>query len=265
MTNTHFIGKVYYRFDELPSTNDYAAHLIANVQKDSPDVIAKSKPPEGTVVRADSQSAGRGQFGSKWTSAAGLNLTLSVILYPHWLKIEAQFDLNMAVALALHDTCAALGALAPCALKWPNDLYFGDRKCAGILIQNNISGQTLQSAVVGIGLNVNQTAFDASLSNATSLALETGNPLDLSALEQALFQHLETRYGQLKAGKTAELKMEYTESLYQWNRPAQYRRSSDGVVFTGIIRGVARDGRLRMEIAGEEVLFNLKEVMVVLG
>ncbi|MCB0545397.1 MAG: hypothetical protein KDC70_17850, partial [Saprospiraceae bacterium] len=93
MANTLFIGKVYHRFDQLPSTNDHAAELIA-----------KSTPPEGTVIRAASQTAGRGQFGSRWESAAGKNLTLSVILYPDWLEAGAQFHLSMATALALHDT-----------------------------------------------------------------------------------------------------------------------------------------------------------------
>ena len=95
MANTLFIGKVYYRFDELPSTNDRAAELIA-----------KSKPPEGMVVRADSQSAGRGQFGSRWESDSGKNLTFSVILYPTWLDVSAQFYLSMAIALGVHDAHA---------------------------------------------------------------------------------------------------------------------------------------------------------------
>lgn len=86
MTNTLFIGKVYHRFDQLPSTNDWAAELLA-----------KSKPPEGTVVRADSQSAGRGQFGSRWESVAGKNLTISIILYPRWLEVSAQFYLSLSL------------------------------------------------------------------------------------------------------------------------------------------------------------------------
>ncbi|MFZ4475852.1 MAG: biotin--[acetyl-CoA-carboxylase] ligase [Saprospiraceae bacterium] len=260
MPNTRFIGKVYYRFDELSSTNDFAAELIANVQKDTTGPYTKSKPPEGTVVRADSQSAGRGQFGSKWAAAAGLNLTLSVILYPHWLEATAQFDLNMAVSLALHDTCATLGATAPCTLKWPNDLYFGDRKCAGILIQNSIFGKTLQSSVVGIGLNVNQRAFDADLPKATSLSLETGQEMDINAIEHALCAHLEQRYLQLKAGRRAVLTEEYTTRLYRLGISATYLRKADDWVFTGIVRGVRADGRLRMEVDGAEMIFDLKEI-----
>ena len=97
MENTLFTGKVYHHFDELPSTNDHALELIALAHKGT----AKSKPPEGTVVRADTQTAGRGQYGSRWLTQGGQNLTLSVILYPIWLEISAQFYLSMAVALAL--------------------------------------------------------------------------------------------------------------------------------------------------------------------
>ena len=129
MTNTLFIGKVYHRFNELPSTNDWAAALLA-----------KSTPPEGTVVRADTQTAGRDQFGSKWVSNPGENLLLSVILYPNWLLIKDQFYLSMAIALALYDMTGDAGA----TVKWPNDLYLGNHKAAGILIQNTVSSATLQ-------------------------------------------------------------------------------------------------------------------------
>lgn len=257
MSNTLFIGKVYFRFRDLPSTNEYAAALIAGAGP------SKSRPPEGAVVRADNQTAGRGQFGSSWHSSPGQNLTLSVILYPNWLKIEAQFDLNMAIALALHDTCAVLNAVAPCTLKWPNDLYFGDRKCAGILIQNSISGKFLQTSIVGIGLNVNQVAFDSQLIRASSLALETGRQFDLDNLENSLLRCLESRYLQLKSGKMADLRAAYTERLFRLNEPGLYRRIADGQEFTGIVRGVAPDGRLRMEVDGAEVLFSLKEVGIV--
>ncbi|MBK9336717.1 MAG: biotin--[acetyl-CoA-carboxylase] ligase [Lewinellaceae bacterium] len=132
MANTLFIGKVYHRFDALPSTNDYARELLA-----------KSKPPEGTVLRAASQSAGRGQYGSRWLSAAGQNLTLSIILYPKWLQVAEQFRLSEAVALAVRDTVVAAlphASGAGVLIKWPNDVYLSDRKIAGILIQNALNG-----------------------------------------------------------------------------------------------------------------------------
>ena len=258
MPNTLFTGKVYHRFDELPSTNDYAAELIA-----------KSTPPEGTVVRADSQSAGRGQFGSRWESAAGKNLTLSVIFYPDWLETGAQFCLGMAVALALHDTVSRPPSPvprppSPVKIKWPNDLYLGDRKAGGVLIQNALSGRFLQSSVVGIGLNVNQLEFDPSIPNPTSLALAFGRSFDPEDLSDRLLECLEQRYLQLKAGRRAELKAGYERHLYRSGVPARYARAG-GPEFTGTIRGVDPDGRLRVENeSGREEIFDLKQIRFVI-
>jgi len=274
MTNTLFIGKVYHRFDELPSTNDWAAELLA-----------KSKPPEGTVVRADSQSAGRGQFGSRWESAADKNLTLSVILHPTWLEAQAQFYLSMAVSLALHDVVAEGGGgraegetpsalhplpstlyLLPSTLKvkWPNDLYLGNRKTAGILIQNSISGQHLQASVVGIGLNVNQMEYAPALPNPTSLALFFGKNFDLDELAERLFECLERRYLQLKSGQRAAIKAEYEQSLFRHGQPSKFIRTSNGSEFTGTIRGVTEAGRLCVETDFGEETFEMKEVRFVL-
>lgn len=256
MPNTLFVGKVYYRFDELRSTNDHAAELVA-----------KSKPPEGTVVRTDSQTAGRGQYGSRWESAAGKNLTISVIFYPAWLEAQAQFYLSMAVALALHDSVHRLPDFGkpsagepPTAIKWPNDLYLGDRKAGGILIQNTLSGQFLQSSVVGIGLNINQLEFDSSLPNPTSLGLESGAPFDLETVCDSLLECLERRYLQLKSGHRADIKAEYEGRLYRLGVPARYARA-DGTAFTGTIRSVGSDGRLHMEDeTGKAAVFDLKEI-----
>lgn len=256
MTNTLFIGKVYYRFDELPSTNDWAAELLA-----------KSKPPEGTVVRADSQSAGRGQFGSRWESTAGKNLTLSVMLYPTWLEAQAQFYLSMAVGLALNDFIIALQSAIhnlQSAIKWPNDLYLGNRKTAGILIQNAVSGQHLQSSIVGIGLNVNQMEFDSTLPNPTSLALFFGKNFDLDEVAELLFECLERRYLQLKSGQWATIKAEYEQSLFRLGEPLQFVRPADGSEFSGIIQGVTEAGRLRIETDFGEETFEVKEVKFVL-
>lgn len=253
MTNTLFIGKVYHRFDELPSTNDWAAELLA-----------KSKPPEGAVVRADSQSAGRGQFGSRWESAAGQNLTLSVILYPYWLEVHAQFYLSMAVALALRDTVHDQCATTPLTVKWPNDLYLGNRKTAGILILNALLGQYLQSSIVGIGLNINQTEFDSSLPNPTSLAMFFGKKFDLDEVAGRLFECLERRYLQLKSGQRAAIKADYEMALFRFGILSEFIRVADGSEFTGSVRGVTELGRLRVETGLGEETFEAKEIRFVI-
>lgn len=260
MKNTLFTGKVYYRFDELPSTNDYAR-----------DLLAKSRPAEGTVVHADSQSAGRGQFGSKWMTEPGVNLTLSVILYPNWLKITDQFRLSEAVALALLDTVnrqpSTINRLPstvyrlPSTVKWPNDIYLGDRKTAGILIQNTLTGNHLETTIVGIGLNVNQTAFPPEIPNATSLCLATGRTFDLEAVADTLFECLERRYLQLKAGQTEALRAEYREHLLGFGALRNFARP-DGSVFSGTIQGVQGDGRLEILGSNGLELFDVKAIQM---
>lgn len=261
MANTLFIGKVYLRFDELSSTNDYAAELIASAAFETGNMYSKSKPAEGTVIRADSQSAGRGQFGSPWSSAPGKNLTFSVILYPNWLDIGAQFKLSMAVALALHDAVRTLQPTPlPIKVKWPNDLYIGACKTAGILIQNNIQGSGIQSSIVGIGLNVNQLDFDPTLPNPTSLALAFGNTFDLNEVAELLFECLERRYLQLKSGQHTVIQSEYESLLFRRGIESIFTQASDGQIFAGIILGVTDTGQLRILTEAGERTFGVKEV-----
>lgn len=242
MANTLFIGKVYLQFDELPSTNDYALELLA-----------KSKPPEGIVIRAASQSAGRGQFGSQWESQVGKNLLISIILYPNWLPASEQFRLSEATALAVWETINhALSsekpakALPKVRIKWPNDLCIGNRKAGGILIQNSIKGERLESTVIGIGLNINQLEFPEALPNATSLARTSGLTFDPDAVAERLFACLERRYLQLKQGQSEAIRTDYHAHLLGLGAVRSFARP-DGTRFQGIIQGVAADGHLLLE------------------
>ena len=269
MSNTLFIGKVYHRFDELPSTNDWAAKIVAQSSASPPHLgelewAAKTKPPEGTVVRAANQTAGRGQLGSHWHSRPGENLLLSVILYPTWLEVQAQFYLSMAVALGVNDVIASLGhSSLGHSIKWPNDLYLDGKKTAGILIQNALSGSKLQTAIVGIGLNVNQLEFSADLPNATSLARALGQRFDLEEIAERLFECLERRYLQLKAGNRAAIKAEYEGNLWRKGQSSQFVRSVDGLEFEGVILGVTDRGMLRVETEKGVEEFELKTLVFV--
>ncbi len=277
MSNTLFVGKVYHRFDELPSTNDWAAELLAPSSASPPHLGgqgggAKTKPPEGTVVRAANQTAGRGQLGSSWQSSPGENLLLSIILYPTWLEAQAQFYLSMAVAVGLHDMLSSMVNLQSSipnrqsqivnrkSIKWPNDLYLNDRKTAGILIQNSLSGSNLQSSIVGIGLNVNQLELPEDLPNATSLALAYGQKLDLDEVAERLFECLERRYLQLKASHRSAIKAEYEENLWRRGQPSRFVRIADGSEFEGVILGVTERGMLRVETSKGVEEFEVKQL-----
>lgn len=256
MTNTLFIGKVYHRFKVLTSTNDWLK-----------TEAAKNKPPEGMVVRADSQSAGRGQFGSRWESETGANLTLSVLLYPNWLPAGQQFYLSMAMALGVREAVEKILAAAPqtplpaVRIKWPNDLYIDDRKVGGILIENTLAGASLQTSVAGIGLNVNQIAFPADLPNPGSLALAMQRNFDADEMAECLFECLERRYLQLKANRKANLKSDYLAALYRLDTPAFFQKTTDATVFEGRISGVSEEGLLQISMAdGQAAFFDLKQI-----
>jgi BirA family biotin operon repressor/biotin-[acetyl-CoA-carboxylase] ligase len=246
--NTLFIGKVLLAFDELESTNTYGTELLS-----------KTKPTEGTVISTFRQTAGRGQIGSRWESEPDRNLSFSILLYPTFLAPREQFLLSMTIALAVR-TFIARYTEKMVTVKWPNDIYVGNRKICGILIQNATSTQSLQSSVVGIGVNVNQTQFSENAPNATSLALETGREFSLFELLQDLCQRVEQRYLQLKnAAGRAFLYEQYQSHLYRYNEPASFQRQ-DGSTFSGIITGVSDIGKLLVRTKHVVEAFDIKEI-----
>jgi BirA family transcriptional regulator, biotin operon repressor / biotin---[acetyl-CoA-carboxylase] ligase len=155
------IGKELIWLQKTDSTNQYLQ-----------DMLKKSKMPEGTMVIADEQTEGRGQRGNHWESSTGENLTFSFIIYPDFLELTNQFMLSKIIALALFDLL--IGYNENVKIKWPNDIYIGKKKIAGILLENVIKGTKISNTIVGIGLNINQKIFPEALPFASSLSLETG-------------------------------------------------------------------------------------------
>lgn len=151
--------------DSLQSTNTYMrAHADEYVH--------------GDVLVVREQTAGRGQRGNSWEAEPGRNLTFSMMLCPRAIRPADAFLLSMLTALSIADSVSsAIGAEA--RVKWPNDIYVGDRKIAGILIENSFSGALYERAVLGIGLNVNQTRFVSDAPNPVSMAQIAGREFDL--------------------------------------------------------------------------------------
>lgn len=249
--NTLFVGKVFRRFHTLPSTNDYAVQWVLS-----------EHPAEGAVVLAENQTAGRGQMGNTWETQAGKNLTLSVVLYPHFLEARRQFNLNQAVALAVRD------AIASCTretvkIKWPNDILIGKRKICGILIQNTLSGANIQTSVVGIGINANQREFSPDLLHASSIFLESGREVALTELMTALFSYLESWYLQVRQDRVAEIRSAYLHHLFQREETRTYAYS-DGRPFSGSIQGVDPTGKLLVATERGIEVFAIKEIKYML-
>lgn len=242
-----FVGQNLITLKEVASTNTFLK-----------DALSKSTPLlEGTVIMAEKQFAGRGQTSSSWLSEESKNLTFSILLNPSFLPVDRQFELNKAISVALNDVLKRFTG-SEARIKWPNDSYIGNKKVAGILIENLISGSIFRHAIVGIGLNVNQTKFPPSLQNVTSLKQGLHKDYDLKDLLGEICCAIEVRYLQLKAGKHEKITAEYIERLYLFDEWSSFR-SSKGV-FSGKIVGVSKLGQLEIETTDGIMRFNNREV-----
>lgn len=237
-----------YRFSELSSTNDEATLATYS---------------EGDVIWAESQKAGRGQRGHTWQSAEGENLTFSLILEPKFLAPQDQFMLLRVIALGMVDAMRRFGIEA--RVKWTNDIYVGDKKLVGILMEHKLLGNSIGRAIAGIGLNVNQTAFSPELPNPTSMSILTGKKFDREEVLEAVVEALMKRYEMLRQGHFEQLSREYNALLYRLGEWHTYALS-DGTRFRGKILGVEERGELRIETEeGKTELFLFKEVEFLLN
>ena len=244
--NTLFIGKVFNHYENLPSTNILALEMLGNEQIS-----------EGTVFSTFAQTDGRGQINNKWESEPQKNLSLSIVLKPEFLPVQKYFLLTQAIALGVYDFIR-LYVSKEVWIKWPNDIYIGKEKIAGILIQNTIQANQFQYSVVGIGININQTVFKSDPPNPTSIFLQTGKEIPLWSCIEYLCKYLENRYLQLKSNQYDTLREDYHEVLYQINEWHFFEK--ENTRFEGKITRVLDDGFLQMETENGLELFNFKEV-----
>ncbi|HOW08565.1 MAG TPA: biotin--[acetyl-CoA-carboxylase] ligase [Bacteroidales bacterium] len=226
------IGSRFIFREETGSTNVDAASLAG-----------AENTPEGAIVHAGFQLAGRGQKGNKWESERGKNLLFSIILYPTTVSPAEQFIISMVISLGISDYLKTI--IDNVKIKWPNDIFAGNDKIAGILIENSISGDSIVSSVAGIGLNVNQNRFPDFVPKAVSLKMLTGKEYDLGECLTRLSVFLDKRYKQLLAGKNIKIKEEYISSLYRLNELNHFR--SSGSEFKGRIISVNQSGCLMVE------------------
>lgn len=239
--------------ESLSSTNNTLAELLRMV----PDMN------EGTVVRAIEQTAGKGQPGNHWESEAKKNITMSLLLRPDFLSIVDHFYISIAMSLGITDYLKSKNIDEVC-IKWPNDIYVGDKKICGILIENSIIGHTIDSSIIGIGLNINQEKFLSDAPNPVSLTNITGETYDVPTELNLLCNSLLRRYAMLANGNQEILKEEYIARLYRFNKTASYKLPSTDTIFKAKITGVAPEGRLIMETDNGKIMkFAFKEVVFV--
>lgn len=262
------------KLDSVESTNKYCEALPLDEVEDF------------TCYWALEQTAGIGQRGNHWHSTPGLNLTFSLVLKPTWLLAERQFRLTQALSLAIvdllttgHRPLLASHSSLHTTIKWPNDIYVGmstttagnerqhyGKKICGTLVSTRLTTNAttqssnqaiLSSAVCGIGLNVNETAFPSWVPNPTSLSLLTGQHYELEPLLHDLLHHIERRYTALRNG--ADLNDEYLALLLNRNVPAEYIYHDRRI--TATIDSVDPFGRLLLTAAdGTPLRCTLKEI-----
>ena len=253
LENTLFIGKELMHLDSVDSTNNYVKNLLT----------AEKRPNEGLLVFADDQFAGKGQLGNSWISKPGENIIASVLLYPVFLEPHQIYFLNKAVALAVQETITEIimeknALIGTVKIKWPNDIFIGEKKVAGILIENSLKTSRIENCVVGIGLNVNQIFAHQSTLNAVSIKEIIGEDVDLNKVLNILCTRLEKYYLMLRAFNFQQIDKQYHSCLFGVGEVRNFIVNDAPI--KGIIKGVGENGLIHVEIDSINKEFDLKEI-----
>lgn len=241
------IGSSVERIPKVDSTNNYAAIQLLT-----------KRLSEGIVFVATDQFNGRGQTSNKWESEPNMNLTFSILLYPYFLDIRRQFEISKTISLGITDFL--IDKTQHVSIKWPNDVYIGKGKIAGILIENTVTVNKVSTSIVGIGMNINQKLFKSDAPNPVSLSQITGEVYNLETVLSDLCLKIDARYQQLIKGEINRIDKDYMEMLYQFGHLSPY--SDETGDFVGRILGVDHIGRLLIETdAGDLKKYQYKEVV----
>lgn len=238
--------------DEVDSTNNELKRRFFSIDNLS-------------VIAAYHQTAGRGQRGNKWLSRDGENLTFSVFVKPGHdgvpeIAATDQFAISQAATLAVAEMLESKGINA--AVKWPNDIYVGDRKICGMLIENTLDGEKVVASIVGIGINVNQEQFSPELMNPCSMRTVTKESYDIKC---CLEEFLELFQKYIFSDDNSSIKEKYLSKLYRLNEFHSYNDILEKMTFNGRITGISDDARLIVEKPdGSRKEFAFKEIGYIL-
>jgi BirA family transcriptional regulator, biotin operon repressor / biotin---[acetyl-CoA-carboxylase] ligase len=250
IAKTDIAGKNINLLPSCHSTNDFCL-----------DLIKKNNAIDGQITITFNQTNGRGQRGNKWLSEKGENLTFSLTLWVDYVPLHAIFFLNMAVSLAIIDFLNMLVVekdMPKFKIKWPNDIYYLDKKVGGVLIENVIKKENFWS-VIGIGININQTNFK--YLSATSLANIYGKTFDFEIILTELIQKIDCQLKNLKKGSLDLIKSAYLRNLYRFQQTSFFRKRE--AILEGKIIEVTEDGLLGIEINNSIHYFDIKEIVFV--
>ncbi len=239
--------------EAVPSTNNYLFNLVG--EKDL---------EEGLVINTDNQTAGKGLGENKWESQVGKNLTFSILLKPDFIKAEDQFVITQIVSLAIWKVCKEKLNTESLKIKWPNDIYVGNKKLAGILVQNIIKGNSISHSIIGIGLNTNQEEFVSDAPNPISMIQLLKMPLERDSLLKEILREINNNYTAFMSTHIDSLlNNNYIENLFRMGETHFYGDKNSR--FEGKIIGVDKYGQLRIKkSSGDICIYAYKEVEFVL-
>lgn len=239
------IGEPFIVLNQVSSTNNYAMEQLKN-----------ELSGHGAAYFAEEQVLGKGQRNKHWVAEKGKNILLSVILETDWLKVADLFKISVVAAIASYDFFSRYAG-EETFIKWPNDIYWGDRKAGGILVENIVRGNLWQFAVLGIGININQVKFEADLPNPVSMKQITGKDFIAIDLAKELCGCIEQRLYQLKANQFDDLLNFYNSVLYKKGKMVRLRKGN--AILNCCIKEVNIFGQLITE-GGAQEIFNFGEV-----
>ena len=230
------LGLPFIELQSVDSTNNYARQQIH-----------AGLAQHGMAIFTHEQVAGKGQRGKVWLAEKGANIILSIVVNPHPLRLGQQFQLSTCVAVAVHDFFMKYAG-DDSKIKWPNDLYWQDRKAGGILIENIIAGKQPGStgkewaSIIGIGININQTSFDPQIKNPVSLKQITGKDFNTVELAKELCLIINKRFTELIETGFENIYTTYLNHLYKRRKKVKLKK--DSKVFEVIIESVSPTGKL---------------------
>jgi BirA family biotin operon repressor/biotin-[acetyl-CoA-carboxylase] ligase len=240
----------YVRLEQTDSTNAY-------LQRRQSECDIRN-----SVVSADEQTAGKGMGNNGWESEVRKNLTFSLAVDMGFLPAERQFLLSQAVPLGIIEVLDELLPAETLSIKWPNDIFYENRKLAGILINSTIKASMMDVSIIGIGLNVNQMQFQDWPTHPISLKMISGKDFDLQPLLEQIAERIITKVEQLKTDPSS-IEQDYLKRLFRYHTWADYEVG--GKVLRLFLTGIDPFGRLMlMNEANEPYCFDIKEIKFIL-
>ncbi len=232
MQQNSAFGETIIELNEIDSTNNYAMRLIN-----------EGMAEHGLTIRADFQTHGKGQHGNVWLAEESKNLLCSIILDTRAFEIEKQFFLNCVACISVTELLMQQYNIPNVSIKWPNDIYAGKKKIAGILIENSIRGSQWTNAILGIGLNINQNEF-SHLTTATSMKIEMKKEMKINLVLKQLLKRIASHLNILGKNPSQLLEI-YNSYLLDVDTEVQYMKKYE--LKNGILKGVNEHGLIEIE------------------